>query len=131
MQTTLVIGKVLDAPAATVWRLITDTHAWPRWGPSVRGVECRERFIRAGSRGRIRTPFGIWLPFAVEGFEPECYWDWRVVGIAATGHKVEPRGARRCELSFSVPWWAAGYGLVCRLALARIESLLTAYDRED
>jgi hypothetical protein len=52
-----------------MWRLITDTHTWPHWGPSVRAVDCTERFIRAGSSGRIRTPMGIWVPFAVESFE--------------------------------------------------------------
>ncbi len=131
MRSSLVIAKVLDYTATSVWRLMTDTHTWPRWGPTVSAVECRERFIRAGSTGRVRTPLGIWLPFEVEGFEPERYWDWRVGGIAATGHRVEPRGARRCRLSFSVPWWAAGYSLVCRLALTRIESLLAAYDLDD
>ena len=121
-------GKMIHAPAPRVWRLITDTHSWPRWGPTVRAVECSQRFIHAGSTGRVRTPFGIWLPFVVEVFEPERYWDWRVGGIAATGHRVEPRGSHQSVLSFSVPDWALGYGIVCRLALARIERLLTDDD---
>ncbi|MGD8268051.1 MAG: SRPBCC family protein [Desulfobacterales bacterium] len=123
--------KIINAPATHVWRLITDTHSWPLWGPSVQNVECPERFIRGGSTGRIRTPFGIWLPFVVEGFEPGRYWDWRVGGIAATGHQVEPRGRHESVLSFSVPIWAAGYGIVCRLALTRIENLLPACDIDD
>ena len=118
------IGKTLSVPAGRVWDLITDTRTWPRWGPSVQAVECRDRFIRAGSTGRIRTPVGLWLPFVIENFEPEHYWDWRVGGIAATGHRVEPRGGHRCELSFSVPAWALGYGIVCKLALNRIERML-------
>jgi uncharacterized protein YndB with AHSA1/START domain len=129
MRKFLVFRKALDAPAGRVWHLITDIRSWPRWGPSVRAVECRDRFIRAGSTGRIRTPFGFWVPFVIEDFEPERYWDWRVGGIAATGHRVEPRGLGQCELSFSVPIWAAGYGVVCRAALARIERILAAGDQ--
>ncbi len=125
-------SKIINAPAPRVWRLITDTRSWPRWGPTVRAVECSERFIHAGSTGRVRTPFGIWLPFVVVVFEPErYYWDWRVGGIAATGHRVEPRGSHQSLLSFSVPDWAIGYGMVCRLALVRIERLLAAYDLDD
>ncbi len=94
-------------------------------------VECSQRFIQARSTGRVRTPFGIWLPFVVEDFEPGYYWDWRVGGIKATGHRVEPRGDHQSILSFSVPDWALGYGMVCRLALVRIEALLTDDDLED
>jgi hypothetical protein len=116
-------SQTLDAPASEIWRLITDTLAWPRWGPTVRAVECSERYIRAGSTGRLLTPIGLWLPFAVERFEPERFWDWRVGGVVATGHRVEPRGPRRCELTFSVPRWASPYGIICRAALKRIERL--------
>jgi len=117
-------SKPLEAPVDRVWRLITDTQTWHRWGPSVRAVDCDDRFIRSGSSGRIRTPVGVWVPFVVESFEPESYWDWRVAGVPATGHRVEPVGPNRCRLTFTVPVWAFGYGLVCRLALMRIDRLL-------
>ncbi|MDJ0723290.1 MAG: SRPBCC family protein [Desulfobacterales bacterium] len=122
-------SRILDAPTADVWRLITDTHAWPQWGPTVRAVDCAERYIRAGSTGRVLTPIGLWLPFAVERFEPERFWDWRVGGVAATGHWLKSLGRRQCELAFSVPFWAVGYGVVCRAALARIDRLLARVDR--
>lgn len=125
VRSRLAFVKHLEARAPLVWRLITDTRTWPLWGPSVRAVDCRERFIQAGSAGRIRTPFGIWLPFAVEAFEPEYYWDWRVAGVAATGHRVTPVGPNQCTLTFSVPIWAIGYGFVCQLALNRIGRLLS------
>ncbi len=64
------------------------------------------------------------MPFVVGIVEPESYWDWRVAGVAATGHRVEPLGPNRCRLTFTVPGWAFGYGLVCRLALMRIDRLL-------
>ena len=126
MRPALHFSQILDASSDVVWRLITDTRAWPRWGPTVRAVDCPERYIRAGSTGRVRTPFGIWLPFTIEQFEPQRYWDWRVGGVYATGHRVEPRGPDRCELFFTVPIWGAGYGIVCRAALNRIERLLAS-----
>ena len=124
MPLSLEFAKPLDASAAQVWMLITDTFTWPDWGPSVRAVDCRQRFIRENSRGRIQTPLGFWLPFRVTTFEPESYWDWRVAGVAATGHRIVPLGNQRCRLSFTAPAWAFGYGPVCRLALMRIDRLL-------
>ncbi|WP_372681043.1 SRPBCC family protein [Desulfosarcina sp.] len=124
MNPPLGFSRQLDAPANRVWRLITDTRTWPVWGPSIRGVDCQHRYIRAGSNGRILTALGVWMPFVVGIVEPESYWDWRVAGVAATGHRVEPLGPNRCRLTFTVPGWAFGYGLVCRLALMRIDRLL-------
>ncbi len=124
MSPPLGFSKQLDVPGERVWRLITDTRTWHRWGPSVRAVDCDDRTIHAGASGRIRTPVGIWVPFVVGTFEPGSYWDWRVAGVPATGHRVEPLGANRCRLTFTVPAWAFGYGLVCRLALIRIDRLL-------
>ena len=125
MRSRLAFVRPFHAPAPLVWRLITDTLTWPLWGPSVRAVDCRERFIQAGFAGRIRTPLGIWLPFAIEAFEPEQYWDWRVAGVVATGHRVTPVDPHHCTLTFSVPIWAIGYGFVCQLALNRIGRLLS------
>jgi hypothetical protein len=125
MRLTLAVGTQVDAPVSRVWRLITDTQTWAHWGPSLKEVDSPERFIRAGLTGRIRTPFGIWAPFTIDTFDPEQYWDWRVVGVPATGHRVDPRGPNQCRLTFTVPFWAAGYGVVCRVALNRIKRLLT------
>ena len=124
MRATVAFSKPLNAPAGRVWELITDTWTWPLWGPSVRAVDCRQRFITAGCQGRIKTPLGLWVPFRVTTFDPERYWAWRVAGLAATGHQVDPLGSRRCRLSFTVPVWAFGYGIVCNLALGRINRLL-------
>jgi hypothetical protein len=128
---TLAVGAYLDAPASVVWRLIADTHAWPRWGPSVQAVDCPERFVRSGLTGRIQTVFGVWLPFRVGSCEPGRYWDWRVGPVAATGHRVEPKGPHHCTLTFTVPVWAAVYSAVCRIAIQRIKHLLPPSHRED
>ena len=124
MNPPLGFSRRLDAPANRVWRLITDTRTWSEWGPSVHAVDCKDRYIRTGSSGRICTPVGVWVPFVVGTVEPESYWDWRVARVAATGHRVEPLGPNRCRLTFTVAGWAFGYGLVCRLALIRIDRLL-------
>lgn len=121
---TFEFGIRLEAPASTVWNLITDTQTWTHWGPSLKGVDSPERFIRGGLMGRILTPIGIWLPFKIERFDPGAYWDWRVAGVIATGHRVESRGPFQCELTFTVPTWAAGYGMVCRVALSRVKKMI-------
>jgi hypothetical protein len=94
-------------------------------------VDSPQRLIAAGLRGRVRTPVGIWLPFQIVTFEPECYWDWRVGGVTATGHRVAPLGPHRCRLTFTVPMWAAPYGGVCRAALKRIERLVAETATDD
>ena len=127
----LTFSKLLDAPAGRVWDLIIDTWTWPSWGPSVKAVKCRQRRITAGCQGRIKTPLGLWLPFRVTRFEPERYWAWRVAGLAATGHQVDPLGPERCRLSFTVPAWAVGYGIVCRRALIGIDRLLAGEESKD
>ena len=58
-----------NTPAAVAWALLTDTHAWPQWGPSVRTVEAPTRFITAGMRGRVQTTLGPWLPFEITDWE--------------------------------------------------------------
>lgn len=120
----LTVSTKLHAPASRVWRLLTDTRTWPQWGPSVKQVDFKERFIHSGATGRIRVPLGIWLPFTIKTFEAGRYWDWTVGGVAATGHRIVSRGPDRCVLTFTVPIWAAGYQVVCWLALRRIKRLL-------
>ena len=120
----LVVSRVIEAPPRIVWQIITDTEQWPRWGPSVKAVRCRERFIRGGSRGHVLTPISVWLPFTVVNFEDDSSWDWKIGSIQATGHRVSRLGEGRCRLSFDMPWWASFYLLVCLLALRRVEHLV-------
>lgn len=121
----LEVSRDIDAPAEAVWDLLTDTAAWPCWGPSVRAVEAPARHIAAGMRGRVITPFGARLPFVITELCEGRSWRWKVAGVPATGHRVEPLGPARCRVVFEVPTFAAPYTLVCRRALAKIAHLLS------
>jgi hypothetical protein len=119
------IGRVIDAPCHQVWKLLIDTESWPLWGPSVTAVQCAERYIGPKSQGKLRTPVGLWLPFRISAFEEGEFWKWQVAGIAATGHRLRPITDNRCQLIFEMPWIAAPYSLVCKIAANRIAQLLT------
>ena len=119
------VEAVIDAPADEAWSLLTDTERWTEWGPSVRAVVSSTRAVTTGTHGRVRTAFGIWLPFRVDHFVAGRSWSWRIAGLPATGHRVEPLGLHRCRVVFEVPLIAAAYAVVCRRALGRIERLLS------
>ena len=44
--------------------------------------------------------------------------------LDATGHRVVPMGKDQTMLYFTVPAWAAVYGIICRIALARLRKLI-------
>jgi len=120
----LVVSQYVAADRETVWELLTDTERWPDWGPTVADIESDNRYIQAGTTGQVKLPIGIWLPFEVTscgGYR----WSWDVARIPATGHRIE-RAGDGCRVGFELPLYAAGYALVCRRALDRIEELATA-----
>jgi len=116
----------IPVPAAVAWRLLTDTEAWPRWGPSVRAVDAPARRIGPGMRGRVKTALGLWLPFGITDWEAGRRWSWRVAGVPATDHVVERLGPGRCRVAFAVPRWAPFYLPVCRAALRRLRDIALA-----
>ena len=122
----MAFSKIVDVPSTLVWETMIDTHVWNLWGPSIIAVDSPERLIKLGATGRIRTIFGVWLPFRITSFKPKKYWEWQVGGMSATGHRIEPLAPERCRLSFTVPVWAAPYGIVCHIALNRIDRLLVS-----
>lgn len=119
------VGRIIDAPAELVWALLTDTCHWPLWGPSVAAVRSAQRYIQQGATGKIHTAAGFWVPFTVTEFDEGSYWCWHVGGVRATGHRLESLRGSQCLLIFEVPFWAAPYLLVCKVALDRIERLAT------
>ncbi len=120
----LKVHRDIRSSCEQLWSLITDTTQWPLWGPSVTGVKCRDRYIRAGSEGEVKTVAGLWMTFRITAYEEKKYWSWRVSGIPATGHRVEPLGLDLCRLVFEVPLLASAYAPVCVLALKRIADIL-------
>lgn len=122
---TVTASRVVPVDPGIVWDLLVDTTRWSEWGPSVRAVDLPERHIRAGSKGRVRTAVGLWVPFEVTEFVDGCSWAWKVVGVPATTHFVDPLD-RGCRVTFGLPTAAAPYALVCRAALGRIDRLARA-----
>jgi hypothetical protein len=114
------VGKTFSASPDILWDLITDTSQWPRWGPTVKAVRTSERYISKGSEGQVLTALGIWLPFVVTDYEPECFWNWKVASVRATGHRLQSVKAGGAILWFEVPVIAFPYIAICRMALTRI-----------
>jgi len=114
----LVVRRTVDAPVEVVWDVLTDTTRWPDWGPSITAVESPDRYVRSGSRGRVRALGAVWLPFEIASCE-NYRWTWSVAGIEATGHFADthPVGA---VVGFEMPVLAAAYVPVCWRACARI-----------
>jgi len=117
----LLVRRAIDAPVEDVWDVLTDTERWPDWGPSITDVESPDRYVSAGSRGRVRALGAVWLPFQITSCE-NYRWTWTVARVPATGHFVEAHRAGTV-VGFELPPLAAGYVPVCRRACARIGAL--------
>lgn len=117
------ICKTIHAPPETVWNIVTDTQLWPIWGPSLRKVACADRTIKVGSKGRLKTPFNFWLPFAITQYRHINFWSWRVGGVEATGHRIIKNTDNTSTLCFEMAWWYFPYLLICWAALNRIDKL--------
>jgi Polyketide cyclase / dehydrase and lipid transport len=123
----LSVDRFIAAPPSVVWNLLVDLDAWPEWGPTVSSawLDAPHTRLESNVTGTVRTAFGVAVPFTVTEFEPGRHWAWRVAGVPATHHRVEPAGSG-ARASMSVPWWAAGYLTVCAIALRRIDYIATA-----
>ncbi|WP_422743064.1 SRPBCC family protein [Mycobacterium sp. WMMD1722] len=117
------VSRMVRAAPSAVWSVLTDLDAWPKWGPTVAGAELDGGGALAlGARGRVFTPVGVPLPFTVSEFEPGRRWAWRVAGIPATAHGVDPVGdGTRVWMSAPLP--AAPYVPVLAIALRRIDRM--------
>jgi uncharacterized protein YndB with AHSA1/START domain len=116
------VDRHIDAPADVVWRILTDLDAWPEWGPTVAGAELDDEAFEVRATGRVWTPVGVPLAFTITDVDPGRSWAWRVAGVPATHHGVEPRGAG-CRAWMSAPVWAPAYLPVLAVALRRIERM--------
>ena len=117
------VSRPIAAPAEEVWRILVDLDAWPKWGLTVQGAELDDGdLLTLGVRGRVVTPVGVALPFTITEFVPGCRWAWRVAGVPATKHGVDPDGDG-CRVWMSAPLWAPAYLPVLELALRRIDGM--------
>ena len=116
------VSRRIPAPADTVWQLLTDLDAWPVWGPTVAGAELDRGAFELGATGRVWTPVGVPLPFTITELYPGRTWSWRVAGVPATRHGVEP-AAGGCRAWMSAPVWAPAYLPVLAVGLRRIGDL--------
>lgn len=121
-------SRTLPAPDFEAWRLLTDVRLWPLWGPSVREarIEGGGYLLEPSCRGTVLTAVGVRLPFEVTEFEPGRHWAWSVAGVPATAHSVDRLSDEACEVAFGVPWAAAPYLLICRMALSHLGAIVRA-----
>lgn len=117
------VSRVVSAPPAAVWKVLIDLDDWPKWGPTVAGGELTDATeLGLGVHGKVYTPVGVPLPFTITEYEPGRRWAWRVAGIPATAHGVDPvdDGTR---VWMSAPVLAAPYVPVLAIALQRIDRM--------
>jgi len=120
------VSAEFDAPAATLWQILVDPDVWPQWGPSVHRAVVDGDALALGARGTVTTAVGVTLPFEITKFEAGTRWAWKVGGITATDHRVQALEGGRCRVGVGVPWPAASYLAVCRVALRRLDRLAEA-----
>lgn len=120
------VSRDIEASADAAWHVLTDLDAWPRWGPTVAGAELDGSAFELGATGRVWTPVGVPLPFVISELDQGRTWGWRVAGVPATRHGVEPRGDGS-RVWMSSPLWAPAYLPVLAIALRRIENLAVRF----
>ncbi|BBY27378.1 SRPBCC family protein [Mycolicibacterium sediminis] len=124
--TNIAVDRVIAAPSQTVWDIMTDLEAWPKWGATVSAAQLDEGdLLTLGSTGLVWTPVGVPLKFTIDGFVPGRSWSWRVAGVPATKHGVDPEGDG-CRAWMTAPLWAPAYLPVLANALSRIDAMATA-----
>ena len=119
------VSRPIQAPPETVWDLLIDLEAWPKWGLTVSRAELDDGdLLTLGVSGQVWTPVGVPLPFTITEFVPGRSWAWQVAGVPATHHGVDPDG-EGCRVWMSAPVWAPAYLPVLSLALRRIDTMAT------
>ena len=95
----------IDAPAATVWAVMSDVARWPEWTASIRKVRrLDDGEFRVGSRARINQPKLMPATWTVDALESGRSFSWstRSPGLHIVGHHVvEPLGGDRSKVTLT------------------------------
>lgn len=120
------VDKLIAAPSSAVWEVLVDLRAWPKWGPTISRarLDPPHSELALHVTGTVQTSLGFAVPFVVTEFEPGRHWAWKVAGVPATHHRVEPVGDQT-RATITVPPWAIAYLAVCVIGLRRIDDMLT------
>ena len=77
-MTTTTLRATGPLPPAEAWERYRLLDRWSDWAPQITGVDCPQRELTAGARGRVRGQ-GVPLPFTVETVDPTARsWSWTV-----------------------------------------------------
>jgi hypothetical protein len=84
-------------PPDEVWDRYVRPVRWPQWSPQITGVDYAPRRLVAGTKGLVRGPLRVPLPFevlAVDESDPaRRLWRWRA-GALGVHVELEPGGSR-------------------------------------
>jgi hypothetical protein len=100
-STHLITQLLIDAPVATVWRVLTDFDAYPEWNP---GLSFRDTPVE-GATVRLAVKLlgpSFTTPVTIEAIEPERMLRWRggpALLMSGTHYfELRPEGPNRTEL---------------------------------
>ena len=71
----------------------------------------------------VRTIFGLTLNFEITEYEENKSWDWDVLGLPITSHRVEAPSPEKTTVIFDLPYVLFPYSIVCLFALRRIAQI--------
>lgn len=108
----------IDAPAESVWEVLSDVAHWPEWTPTIDSVERLDSGpLRVGSQARVRQPK---LPRAqwevTELVEGRSFtWEATGPGLRTIGrHEVTP-DADGCTVTLSIEQTGPMAGVAARM----------------
>ncbi|MGY1822549.1 SRPBCC family protein [Geodermatophilus sp. SYSU D00079] len=126
-MTVLTLHATGPEPPAEVWERYAVPARWPGWAPQITAVEFPVARLASGSRGRVRTPLGLALPFVVDAVDEAARrWSWTVsvgpVRLRLLHWVAEgPDGGSTTGLRIDGPApLVLGYAPLARLAIGRL-----------
>jgi len=114
-------------PADVAWQRYIVPDRWSMWSPQITGVDCADQVLTAGTTGRVRTLFGVSLPFEVLDLDhADRSWRWSVhgpFGVRLTLHHAVTATADGTTTNLTMHGPAVlvlGYAPLAQLALRRL-----------